>query len=414
MPQADDRIKPVLAERAGELAARWDRWLAGRRQAGRPRPLWATMSEAAWHGVQSILRRLLAALGRAGQLLASAWSWARPWQKALAVAALALLALAPLAEEWSDLAYHRIDAELGRRPLLQARSWHYQLTDGKLDELAKSDADLLIIDYAIEKGALPLTPAEVARLKVKPDGKPRLVVSYLSIGEAEIWRWYWRPDWQGEDMPGWEVAENCAWPGAHMVRFWHDGWRDIVYRGRRSYLKRIVEAGFDGVYLDRVDVWEQLLDERPTARADMIDFVAELADTARQLKPGFLIIPQNAESLLSDRFYRNLIDGLGKEDLLYGQTETGQRNRERDIVWSQHRLDQLARIYKPVFAVEYLTTKPAIEAAARELTSRGLVPTFQHRSLDGSDPTDINMPRKAEVHGTPEWTAEQCKTRRWW
>ena len=45
-----------------------------------------------------------------------------------------------------------------------------------------------------------------------------------------------------------------------------------------------------------------------------------------QLKPGFLVIAQNAEGLLSDRAYRSVIDGLGKEDLLYGGRASSQRS----------------------------------------------------------------------------------------
>ena len=414
MPHSDQRNRPSVAERAGELAARFDRWREARNRPGRPEPRWRAVARRLGQGLPRLIASVLAAMGVVAGAIWRGWLWLRPWQRVAAVVVLALAYLAPTAVDWIEIASNYVDAQLNRRPLLEARSWHYQLTDGKVDELARSTADLLVIDFAIEKGKVALTPEEVARLKVKPDGRPRPVVSYLSIGEAEVWRWYWRADWQDDDMPGWHVAENCAWPGGHMVRFWHDGWRDIVYRGKRSYLNRIIEAGFDGVYLDRVDVWEQLLDERPTARGDMIGFVTELAQTARRQRPGFMVIPQNAESLLTDQSYRTLIDGLGKEDMLFGHSGTGQRNREQDILWSQDRLALLLRIYKPVFAVEYLTTKPAIEAARREMVGRGLVPTFQHRNLDGSDPTDTALQRKTEVHGTPEWIAAQCKTRRWW
>ena len=366
----------------------------------------AGLLAAGWRFVRSALGRVAACLG---------WIWPRLGRRtriALAIAAIVLAAAAYL-WEWRETPYHWMDHQLGRRPLMAAKSWHYQLTNASVDGLSKSDADLLVIDFATERGKVPLTPAEVSRLKVKPDGQPRLAVAYLSIGEAEIWRWYWRADWQGDDMPGWQVAENCAWPGAHMVRFWHDGWRDIVYRGRRSYLQRIVEAGFDGIYLDRVDVWEHLVKERPTARQDMIDFVADLAREGRRRRPGFLVIAQNAEDLLDDRAYRNTIDGLGKEDWLYGHSGTGVRNPAGDIEWSRKRLKLLLDDCKPVFAVEYLPTTEAIERVGREMRALGVVPTFQHRTLDGTDPTGPNPP-KTEVHGTPEWIETQCKDKPKW
>ena len=40
-----------------------------------------------------------------------------------------------------------------------------------------------------------LTAADLARLRVKPDGSRRVVLSYLSIGEAENYRYYWNKSW---------------------------------------------------------------------------------------------------------------------------------------------------------------------------------------------------------------------------
>jgi cysteinyl-tRNA synthetase len=198
-----------------------------------------------------------------------------------------------------------------------------------------------------------------------------------------------------------------------MVRYWHDGWKDIIYRAKRAYIKRIVEAGFDGVYLDRVDVYERQENERPTSRDDMIDFVTEMAATARKINPKFLVIAQNAEDLLIERRYRDVIDGLGKEDLLHGGTGTGVRNKPQDIAWSHERLKLLLGDWKPVFAVEYLEKKEQMDETRKELERLGIVPTFAHRSLDGDDPLLPRIANEKQV-GTPEWIATQCKDKPHW
>lgn len=291
------------------------------------------------------------------------------------------------------------------RPLAAAHSWHYQLDNIDIDKLAAVDADVLVVDFAKQEGKVPLLPAEVERLKVKPDGSRRFVIAYLSVGEGEEFRSYWQADWKASP-PDWVGEENCAWPQAHRIHYWLEGWKKINFRGPQSYLGRIIAAGFDGVYLDRVDIYETFEKERPSARDDMITHVAQLAESARRMKPGFLVIPQNAEALLSDERYRVMIDGLGKESLLNGAVETGQRNSARDIRWSASLLNLLVRDGKPVLAVEYLTEKQQMAAAAHELRSMGLVPTFQTRALDGGDPTaPINL--AAEI-GTPERTTKEC------
>lgn len=118
-----------------------------------------------------------------------------------------------------------------------------------LNALQATDYDLLIVDLFCEDD--PLTSDEVASLKVKANGGTRLVLCYLSIGEAEDYRSYWQPEWHTHP-PDWLGPENPDWPGNYTVRYWNSDWQEIVFR----YLDRILAAGFDGAYLDRIDVYE--------------------------------------------------------------------------------------------------------------------------------------------------------------
>jgi cysteinyl-tRNA synthetase, unknown class len=337
------------------------------------------------------------------------------WRTLVRVIGLAIVVGgAYLAYDWRDAYGHWSETRAGKRPLMAAKSWYYNLSNVDLDLISKVDADVLVIDFARNGGKDPLTPDELKRLKVGPTGKPRTVISYFSIGEAEEFRFYWKPEWT-TTPPSWDGGENCAWPKAHMVRYWQDDWKDIIIRGPNAYLKQIVAAGFDGVYLDRIDVFEHQKDATRDLRAEMIKLVGEIKAAGTALKPGFQVIAQNAEDLLLERDYRRVIDGLGKEDLLYGAAATGQRNKPKDIKWSLERLNTLRWDWKPVFVVEYPLTKLLVAEGDTELRRLGMVPTFQHRSLDGSDPTDPTVVRKPGSNvGTPEYIAEFCKDKPWW
>ena len=364
----------------------------------RPRETWIWGRDRLLGPGNSRLHRFLADRGR--QLGLGKW-------------ALALLVLA-VAWSWRDVPGNWWDAARGNRPLLAARSWYYNLARVEPDLIAKVDADVLVIDFAKFEGKVPLTAAEVAAIKTGPSGKRRLVIAYFSIGEAEEFRFYWQPEWKAKP-PTWDAGENCAWPKAHMVRFWQGDWKDTIIRGPNAYLKQIIAAGFDGVYLDRVDVYEHQKDGHLDLRREMIGLVTELAATARSLKPGFLVIPQNAEDLLRERAYRRVIDGLGKESLLYGGEATDQRNKAREISSAMRGIKALLWDWKPVFAVEYVTTAELGKAAAKELRRLGVVPTFQHRSLDGSNPFDPSVVRPpGSDAGTPEFIAANCKDKKWW
>lgn len=327
-------------------------------------------------------------------------------------------ALATGAWTLRDGAVNWYEAEFGRRPLLKAQSWYYRLDRTIPDEIARVPADLVVMDHASNGGRDALPAAEVDKVRRGPDGKGnRIVISYISIGEAEEYRYYWKPEWTNQTdkakMPGWHKAANCAWPGAHAIRFWHPEWKKLIYGGPDSFIGRIVKAGFDGVYLDRVDIYEMFKDELANPEAEMITFVTELAASARAMKPGFMVIAQNAEDLLRFRRYRRVINGLGKEDLLHGADGTGVRNKKDDIAWSYTRMQLLLKDRKPVFAVEYLVTREAIAESRLELSKLGLVPTNEHRSLDGRDPTMPHFELKA-TEGTPEHTKANCDKSNSW
>lgn len=142
----------------------------------------------------------------------------------------------------------------------EARNFLYVLDPGAfasraayLSALANTNFDLFIIDLFFDETAL--TPQELAQLKAKAGGGARLVLCYMSIGEAEDYRYYWQSGWTVGN-PAWLEAENPDWAGNYKVRYWDPGWQAIIYGDPGAYLDRILAAGFDGVYLDIIDAYE--------------------------------------------------------------------------------------------------------------------------------------------------------------
>ena len=270
-------------------------------------------------------------------------------------------------------------------PLAAARSWGYQL-QGDVARLARSNADVAVVDWDHVR-----TQAVLDALKRKPDKTRRAVLGYLSIGEAEDTRAYWQACCSDGRRQPWLTDHSAGWPGNYAARYWDAEWQRIV----KTRLSQIIEAGLDGVYFDRADVWETMRPERGSARADMVSFVRELSAMARTAKPGFSIVVQNAEELLSDKHYLAAIDGIAKEDLLHGVNHDALRNPAEMIAHSV-RLLQLARAGgKPVFVVEYLAAGQVADAVRAEIAGHGFIPLFSSRDLSddarperasGSDP----------------------------
>ncbi len=121
-----------------------------------------------------------------------------------------------------------------------------------VDALSSTFYDLLIVDAWFDSEK-PLSRDDVATLKVKPIGTRRLVLAYLSIGEAEDYRADWDLAWATRP-PRWLGPENPDWPGNYAVDYWDPLWQEIIF----ARVDALVSAGFDGVYLDRVDSYEPL------------------------------------------------------------------------------------------------------------------------------------------------------------
>ena len=230
-----------------------------------------------------------------------------------------LLLLATMLEAGPSFAY-----------ILQAEKFA-KSKEAFVKKINESDRQFVVIDYTFDGGKDGIwQPKEIAAMK-KSDGNRR-IVAYLSIGEAEDYRPYWKKKWK-EKRPGFWVSENHEWKGNFRVRFWRKDWQAIIF----SYLETIINQGFDGVYLDIVDGYEFFEkgkdnclnpETKQTYRQDMKSFVTDIVKRAKQHSGRFMVIQQNAQALFEDNDYMKLLDGIGAEDVF---TNGKRPQKEREI-----------------------------------------------------------------------------------
>ena len=118
-----------------------------------------------------------------------------------------------------------------------------------LDAVKATNYDLVLIDLFFNEE--PFTSGEISSLKSKAGGGTRLVICYMSIGESEDYRYYW-----SSLDKSLNYKENPDWPGNFAVKYWENSWQQIIYGNDQSYTKKIIDAGFDGVYLDIIEGYE--------------------------------------------------------------------------------------------------------------------------------------------------------------
>jgi len=122
-------------------------------------------------------------------------------------------------------------------------------------QVSDTGYDVLILDLFY--GDEQLSADDLATLGVKPGGGSRLVLAYVSIGEAEDYRYYWQDSWTSAP-PYWLYYENPDWPGNYLVDYSDPEWQSIIFGSDGSYVGRVIASGFDGVYLDKIDSFEEL------------------------------------------------------------------------------------------------------------------------------------------------------------
>jgi len=309
-------------------------------------------------------------------------------------------------------------------PLGKIRYWAYQIQNvneaGAINALEKSHYDMLVLeptrtDWSSEDRTFDTS--ELVRLLKKSkahDGSHRkLVIAYIDIGEAENWRWYWK--WSQEwpvneprpaDWPSFIITRDPdGWEGNYPVAYWDKRWKDIIIYGRNqdsnpygnfsSVIDEVIKDGFDGIYLDWVEAFENediikaaRMHGREPAR-EMIQFIKEMKDYGTKRNPGFIIIQQNAASLCDGHpELFTVIDAIAQEAIWYDGAATDRwhdrdgYDLENDLALVNHYihyLDQYKAAGIPVFDCEY--ARKYADDAYTQSYAKGYIPYCTRRSL---------------------------------
>ena len=272
-----------------------------------------------------------------------------------------------------------LSADQRSSSLSGVKDFLYQLQGLNLSAVGQTAYDLVVMDYSADGSKTgKLTKAQIASLKHSPGGE-KIVIAYMSIGEAENYRFYWQSGMKPGN-PDWLDVENPDWQGNYKVQYWHPEWQNIIF----GYIDRLVAAGFDGAYLDIIDAYEYYDDQgRDSAALEMVGFVAAIATYARERDPDFLIIPQNAAELATlIPPYLDIVDGIGQEDIYYGYNNDDQLTPPAVTAELEGDLDVFKNAGKLVLTIDYAATPEHVADAYAKSRTKGYVPFVTGRDLD--------------------------------
>lgn len=229
-------------------------------------------------------------------------------------------------------------------------------------KVAKSDYDLVIIDTCDPDGKL-FNAKDLYEMKQR-EGKPdKLLIGYISLGEAENYRWYWKKEWK-KNPPKWLGRENKEWPGNFPVHFWTEDWWQIT----QQILDKVLEQDFDGVFIDKVDVYNDLGGDTHLANS-MRDYIIKVSQYVRSKKSDFILLSSNAAELaiFDDRSvdypYLDSWDGIVREDLWFTSdgdgvsVNCGTKALASEVNQAVDDLNVWKNAGKKVFVIDYVNGK---------------------------------------------------------
>lgn len=213
-----------------------------------------------------------------------------------------------------------------REHLQDIRHWLYlidvNLEPAVVEQIASSDHQMVVLDHIPSEANNEDYPMGAVIARMHSAATPKLVLAYIDIGEAESYRTYWQPGWRIGD-PAWILGDDPdGWAENYPVAYWYDAWQTI-WLDVGGQLDDILDAGFDGVYLDWVEAYD---DERVQAmaeaegldaREEMVWWVTDIAEHLRSQKPEALVIAQNAAELAESDAYVAVIDAIAQEQVWF-------------------------------------------------------------------------------------------------
>ncbi len=299
------------------------------------------------------------------------------------------------------------DRPAATNPLAGVGTWAYQIQgltkSGAVAALVASHYDLLVLEPTrTDKSTQSFdSKGMVQQLHA---AKGRLVLAYVDIGEAEDWRTYWKSDWvkptsSEKGVPDFLVTTDPdGWSGNYPVAYWDPRWKEIVIHGAGSVLAKVLEDGYDGIYLDWVEAYAnskvaaEAVKAGKDPAAEMVAFIGEIRAYARARDPDFLVVPQNVPELAEKRpEYLKVVDGIAQEAIIFdGDADTAWSDPaacDRRVSSSTRAfLEQKLALWKgaglPVFHVEYACDAANVSESYALSTAKGFRGYVTRRPLD--------------------------------
>lgn len=202
-------------------------------------------------------------------------------------------------------------------------SWAYYLKDPVLLAIETAPFSLFVID--VENENTRFTKEQISKLQ-----KTKKVFAYLSLGDAENYRSYWKPLWN-QKKPKWLGNEHPLWKGNFSVQdLLNKEWLEIT----KQQLDNVISVGYDGIVISGLGL------------PDSNKFLTKIQEYLKSKKSSLKVYVQ-------DYIYADskLIDGIVKQGLIYNIDGSSSNATQQEL----KELLKYKNEKKEILVVEYVT-----------------------------------------------------------
>ncbi|MEW6534852.1 MAG: endo alpha-1,4 polygalactosaminidase [Candidatus Auribacterota bacterium] len=155
-------------------------------------------------------------------------------------------------------------------------------------------------------------------------------IGYVSLGEVEDYRWYWKKI----RNEAYILDENPDWKGNYYIDPRDKRWSDFFIR---RVIPKILNKGYDGIFLDTIDTALYLEWRDPEKYAGAKLAMAKIIREIRKAYPEIIIISNNGIAMLET--FAGSVDIALVEDLYTGFDFENERYTDQDadttIEWTK-------------------------------------------------------------------------------
>ncbi|MGD9200180.1 MAG: endo alpha-1,4 polygalactosaminidase [Chitinispirillia bacterium] len=186
-----------------------------------------------------------------------------------------------------------------------------------------------------------------------PEKTKTTYIGYVSLGEAERFRWYWYHI-EGKKFILWE---NKNWKDDYIIDIRSLEWQNLLVE---KIIPKILKKGYQGLFFDTIDTPIYLEEKDPEKYRGSVEALADLIYRIRKKYPKITLISNNG--LRAIEHFGAHIDIFLIEGLNTTYDFKRKKYKTADIDWRNHRLSLIRNNRdlikgKPVIVIDYLLQK---------------------------------------------------------